>query len=164
MAEFYRKKKKICQMCAGKSVDYKDVMIINKYIDDIIDKLEHKYSKNVVDSTCTEKGYTTYTCNKCGDSYKDDYVNAYVTVRGAAEEDNITEVLTEIKGRGNSTWGMAKKPSTMTTSTVRVTRMEQPSRRICFLPKKKAGMEASIGRITHSITSVVTATAPPGTD
>ena len=23
MAEFYRKKKKICQMCAGKSVDYK---------------------------------------------------------------------------------------------------------------------------------------------
>ena len=42
---------------------------------------------------------------------KDDYVNAYVTVRGAEnEEDNITEVLTEIKGRGNSTWGMAKKP------------------------------------------------------
>ena len=31
MAEFYRKKKKICQMCAGKSVDYKDVAIINKY-------------------------------------------------------------------------------------------------------------------------------------
>jgi len=42
---------------------------------------------------------------------KEDYVNAYVTVRGAEnEEDNITEVLTEIKGRGNSTWGMAKKP------------------------------------------------------
>ena len=34
MAEFYRKKKKICQMCAGKSGDYKDVMIINKYIND----------------------------------------------------------------------------------------------------------------------------------
>ena len=32
MAEFRRKRKKICQMCAGKSVDYKDVMIINKYI------------------------------------------------------------------------------------------------------------------------------------
>ncbi len=42
---------------------------------------------------------------------KDDYVNAYVTVRGAENaDDNITEVLTEIKGRGNSTWGMAKKP------------------------------------------------------
>lgn len=33
MAEFYRRKK-ICQMCAGKSVDYKDVMIISKYINE----------------------------------------------------------------------------------------------------------------------------------
>ena len=32
MAEFYRKKKKICQMCAGKDVDYKDVEVIKKYI------------------------------------------------------------------------------------------------------------------------------------
>ena len=33
MAEFY-KRKKICQMCAGKSVDYKDVMIVSKYINE----------------------------------------------------------------------------------------------------------------------------------
>jgi small subunit ribosomal protein S18 len=33
MAEFYRKKK-ICQMCAGKSVDYKDVAIISKYVNE----------------------------------------------------------------------------------------------------------------------------------
>ena len=32
MAEFYKKKKKICQMCAGKSVNYKDVDIMKKYI------------------------------------------------------------------------------------------------------------------------------------
>ena len=32
MAEFYRKKKKVCQMCAGKSVDYKDPEILRKYI------------------------------------------------------------------------------------------------------------------------------------
>ena len=32
MAEFFRKKKKICQMCAGKPVDYKDVDIMKKYI------------------------------------------------------------------------------------------------------------------------------------
>ncbi len=31
MAEFYRKKKKICQLCAGKTLDYKDE-IIKKYI------------------------------------------------------------------------------------------------------------------------------------
>ncbi len=35
MAEgYFRKKKKICQMCAGKSVDYKDVMIVTKYINE----------------------------------------------------------------------------------------------------------------------------------
>ncbi len=35
MADFRNKKrKKICHMCAGKTVDYKDVMIISKYIGD----------------------------------------------------------------------------------------------------------------------------------
>ena len=32
MAEFYRKKKKVCQMCAGKDVDYKNVDVIRKYV------------------------------------------------------------------------------------------------------------------------------------
>lgn len=32
MAEFYRKKKKVCQMCAGKPVDYKDVETIKRYV------------------------------------------------------------------------------------------------------------------------------------
>lgn len=32
MAEIHRKKKKICQMCAGKSVDYKNVEVMKKYI------------------------------------------------------------------------------------------------------------------------------------
>ena len=31
MAEFYRRKK-ICQMCAGKTVDYKDVEVMKKYV------------------------------------------------------------------------------------------------------------------------------------
>lgn len=34
MSEFYRKKKRICQMCAGRSVDYKDVSVISRYIND----------------------------------------------------------------------------------------------------------------------------------
>ena len=33
MAEFYRRKK-VCQMCTGKDVDYKDVMIVSKYINE----------------------------------------------------------------------------------------------------------------------------------
>ncbi len=36
---------------------------------------QHKYTSSVTAPTCTEKGYTTYTC-ECGDTYKDDYVDA----------------------------------------------------------------------------------------
>ena len=35
----------------------------------------HEYATVVTSPTCTENGYTTYTC-ECGDSYVDDYVNA----------------------------------------------------------------------------------------
>ena len=35
----------------------------------------HRYTESVTAPTCTEKGYTTYTCD-CGDSYADDYVDA----------------------------------------------------------------------------------------
>lgn len=36
---------------------------------------EHKYTSTVAVPTCTEQGYTTYTC-ACGDSYTDDYTDA----------------------------------------------------------------------------------------
>ncbi len=36
----------------------------------------HSYDKVVTAPTCTEKGYTTYTCSVCGDSYVADYVDA----------------------------------------------------------------------------------------
>ncbi len=34
MAEFYRKKKKVCYMCTGKQINYKDVEILKKYINE----------------------------------------------------------------------------------------------------------------------------------
>ncbi len=37
--------------------------------------LDHSYEAVVTAPTCTEKGYTTYTC-ECGDSYVDSYVEA----------------------------------------------------------------------------------------
>ena len=36
----------------------------------------HNYESTVTAPTCTELGYTTYTCADCGDSYKSDYVEA----------------------------------------------------------------------------------------
>lgn len=51
--------------------------------------------------------------NKPIDS-KDDYVNATITIQSRDKKGNIIEKLlevkTEIKGRGNTTWGMEKKP------------------------------------------------------
>lgn len=35
----------------------------------------HKYTDKVTKPTCTEKGFTTHTCGKCGESYKDTYRN-----------------------------------------------------------------------------------------
>ena len=36
----------------------------------------HSYTEEVTAPTCTEGGYTTYTCSECGDSYVDDYVDS----------------------------------------------------------------------------------------
>ena len=39
-------------------------------------EINHIYETEVVNPTCTEKGYTVYTCSNCSDSYKDSYVDA----------------------------------------------------------------------------------------
>jgi len=41
-----------------------------------VDALGHDYDAVVTAPTCTEAGYTTYTCSACGDSYVDDEVEA----------------------------------------------------------------------------------------
>ena len=38
--------------------------------------------------TCTEKGYTTYTCKRCGETYVDDYVNALGHKNAKAVKEN----------------------------------------------------------------------------
>ena len=32
MAEFFRKKKKVCPMCSGKEVDYKNIDVVSKFV------------------------------------------------------------------------------------------------------------------------------------
>ena len=34
MAEFYRKKKKVCYLCTGKTINYKDVDALKKFINE----------------------------------------------------------------------------------------------------------------------------------
>jgi hypothetical protein len=41
---------------------------------------------------------------------KVDYLNATLTIKSSVAEEEVTDLVTEIRGRGNSTWGMSKKP------------------------------------------------------
>lgn len=41
-----------------------------------IPALGHNYGDEITLPTCTEKGYTTHRCTRCGDSYVDTYTNA----------------------------------------------------------------------------------------
>ena len=50
MAEFYRKKKKVCQLCAGREVNYKDVETIRKYVD----REKYKILPRRVTGTCAK--------------------------------------------------------------------------------------------------------------
>ncbi len=52
----------ICTICGAKDPNY-------------VPPHTHDYNAVVTAPTCTEKGYTTYTCS-CGDSYKDSYTDA----------------------------------------------------------------------------------------
>ena len=42
---------------------------------EIIGMLSHTYDAVITPPTCTERGYTTYTCSECGDSYIGNYVD-----------------------------------------------------------------------------------------
>ena len=41
-----------------------------------VNPCDHNYVDEVTDPTCTDKGYTTYTCSYCGKSYVDNEINA----------------------------------------------------------------------------------------
>lgn len=50
----------VCDICGG----------VYKYE---TEKAEHSYTSEIINSTCSEKGYTLYTCTRCGSTYKDNY-------------------------------------------------------------------------------------------
>ena len=41
-----------------------------------VDKAEHDYDAVITEPTCTEHGFTTYSCKNCDDEYVSDYVDA----------------------------------------------------------------------------------------
>ena len=57
----------------------------------------HSHTAKVTAPTCTEKGYTTYTCS-CGDSYKDNYVDSLGHTPDASVEENRVEATCSAPG------------------------------------------------------------------
>ena len=77
----------------------------------------HEYDKVVTDPTCTEKGYTTYTCKKCGDSYTGDYTEPlghefgeWETVQEATEDEAGLEKRTCVRCDEEETREIPRKP------------------------------------------------------
>ena len=56
-----------------------------------IEKAEHKYESEVTPPTCTDNGYTTYTCSVCGDTYTDDEISNLGHTPDDAVIENIVE-------------------------------------------------------------------------
>ena len=74
-------------------VNYKEAQVWEEYVDNLVtftsgraqffhdqmyveNTCDHDYQAVVTAPTCTEGGYTTYTCTKCGESYVDDEIPA----------------------------------------------------------------------------------------
>ena len=62
--------------CEENGMMVRDCALCGEYEEELIPATGHSYSLSVVDATCTEQGYSLWTCDNCGDSYFDGYVDA----------------------------------------------------------------------------------------
>ena len=63
---------------------------------EVVEATGHDYEEVVTEPTCTEQGYTTYTCH-CGDSYVDNYVDALGHTEGEVViENNLPPTCTKV--------------------------------------------------------------------
>ena len=65
--------------CTQKAVYYKSCSICGEKSSGTFlsgNALGHNYKETITPPTCTNQGYTTHTCSRCNNSYKDSYVKA----------------------------------------------------------------------------------------
>ena len=63
-----------------------------------VDKIAHAYEAVVTAPTCTAKGYTTYTCTACGDSYVADETEMVDHTEGEVVVENKTDATCTAEG------------------------------------------------------------------
>ncbi len=62
--------------CVDQGTERRDCENCDHYESRILEATGHDYHAVVTEPTCTAEGYTTHTCSKCADTYKDSYVEA----------------------------------------------------------------------------------------
>lgn len=72
-----------------------------------IPALGHDYQAAVTEPTCTEKGYTTHTCTRCGDTYVDTYIDTIAHTWG--EWNRSKDPTCEEAGEENHTCAVCGK-------------------------------------------------------
>ena len=65
-----------CTTFGGCGLKYTDAAGENPVSDVVLPHYEHNYVPQVIQPTCTDKGYTTYVCTRCGNHYEESYVPA----------------------------------------------------------------------------------------
>ena len=64
----------------------------------VIEALGHAYDSVLTAPTCEDKGYTTYTCSKCDDSYVENYIDELGHTPASAVEENYAAPTCTEKG------------------------------------------------------------------
>ena len=62
--------------CAAAGTERRDCSRCDYHEERTTAALDHRYTASVTAPTCTDRGYTTYTCSACGHSYVTDYTDA----------------------------------------------------------------------------------------
>ena len=65
----------IAPTCTTDGLEKRECTRCDHYETNVLEKTGHNYTSIVTVPICTERGYTTHTCSKCGDTYTDSYVN-----------------------------------------------------------------------------------------
>lgn len=119
-------------------------------------KLNHTYTAIVTAPTCTEKGYTTYTCT-CGDTYVGDYIDALGHTGGTAtcKEQAVCTTCGKSYGKldsNNHTNIVTDKAVDATCSKTGLTEGSH-----CADCNKVIVAQTATKKLNHTYTSVVTA-------
>ncbi|MCD8115580.1 MAG: PT domain-containing protein, partial [Oscillospiraceae bacterium] len=67
---------------------------------DTVAALGHDYTATITEPTCTDGGYTTYTCSRCGNAYTDNYTDAL----GHAWDDGVITTTPTADAQGEITY------------------------------------------------------------